>query len=462
MQNDESNKTVETRLGVVGLGQCGGNIAATFAARGYPVLAANTSVSELRSHIRVPEEQRIVLDAQLESWHPRIAEAAALHLGDAELVMVVGGLGGATGGLLGAVVNILIDTGLPVIATGVLPAKTDSFAVRKNALMAINALLETPFESLLLVDNHKLHTAFSDQCVDRYLDACNAAFVHAFERVHRVSVKEDNVPIRSFEQRSFRSAMGGGGVAVFGERELDSTLTHEALLQAMVDIINHNPLLATEYELEDVVSLGSIVIADEEVLAATPAAVFDTYFDEVNLITGGITHDVGIYRAPGKKPRLQVLASGLALPSGLQRLLAELTDEAERVNAKRTAVRGKLKRLDLSALPASLDSSPLPPPSSSRRPLPPPSPPPSKRSRPGPPPLSKSTSPDSQSGDDGPISETDPGAGTKPDGEPVLALDTEDLELVGDNDEEPAADEYSYDSDDAEEEPKVESPEDSD
>jgi len=44
----------------------------------------------------------------------------------------------------------------------------------------------------------------------------------------------------------------------------------------------------------------------------------------------------------------------------------------------------------------------------------------------------------------------------------VLALDTEDLELVGDNDEEPAADEYSYDSDDAEEEPKVESPEDSD
>ncbi len=344
------------RLGIVGLGQCGGNIAARFAARDYPVLCANTSASELRSH-GLPDAQLVQLGSGTETWGASIA-AALDALGAVELVLAIGGLGGGAGGSLATVVHVLDAVDLDVVAVGVLPARTDSFAVKKNALAAINALVEAPFESLVLVDNQKLHGSHSDRSIDRYLAACNESVVEAFDRIHRASEQPGLTPVRSFELRAFKSALSGGGVAVFGEREIDGPLSHEALLQACVDVINHNPLLATDYELEDVVTLGSVVVASHDLLRDTPVAVFDTYYDEIQLLTGGVTHDVGIYRGEVEKPRLSVIASGLRLPSMVQRMLADLTAEAGRVRQKRAGVRQKLSRLDLGSLPAALEAPP--------------------------------------------------------------------------------------------------------
>jgi cell division GTPase FtsZ len=344
------------RLGVIGLGQCGGNIAALFAARGYPAICANTSASELRSH-GLEASRTVQLGNNSDDWRGPIS-AALDELGEVDLVLAIGGLGGLTGGSLATVVHALSERDMPVVAVGVLPAKTDSFAVKKAALSAINHLVDAPFESLVLIDSQKLHGSYSDRSIDRYLASCNEAVVDAFDRIHRASEQPGLVPLRSFELRSFLSAISGGGVAVFGERELEAPLSHDALLQACVDVVNHNPLLATEYELEDAVTLGTIVVASDDVLRETPVKVFDTYFDEVNMLTGGVTHEVGIYRGDVSKPRAHFIVSGLRLPSMVSRMLSELTDEAARMQEKRAGIAKKLRPLDLGALPAVLDTMP--------------------------------------------------------------------------------------------------------
>ena len=337
------------RVGVVGLGQCGGNLATIFAAHGYPAAALNVSFTDLATHA-MSGDAKFILGEDVSSWGGPIAEAAR-SLGQVDLVLAVGGLGGSVGGSLGELVRKLDGVGTSVVAVGVLPAKSDSFGAKRTALAAINDLLEGPFESLVLVDNQKLHALHSGLGVDRYLPACNGAVFDAIARLESAGDTPGLVALRSFEQRAMQSALSGGGVAVFGEMEIDLPLTHEALLHACFEILNNNPVLASEHELEDIVALGSVVIASEEVLEQTPISVFDLYHAETHLVTGGITHDVGIYRGGSEKPRLQVIASGLGLPSSVQRMLNELGEDARRVQAKKTSVRAKLKPLDLTSLP---------------------------------------------------------------------------------------------------------------
>ncbi|MSP25123.1 MAG: hypothetical protein EXR75_08150 [Myxococcales bacterium] len=350
MKDDErASSSAVNKLGVVGLGQCGGNLAALFAARGYPAVALNVSASDLATH-KLAHYAKFRLPEDVSGWGDPIASAAS-YLGEVELLLVIGGLGGSVGGSLGELVRKLHFMGVPVIAAGVMPGKTDSFGAKRTAFAALNDLVDGPFESLILIDNQKLHALHSGLGVDHYLPACNGSVLDAFDRIYHAGDMPGLVPIRSFEQRAFRGALAGGGVTVFGEKEIDGPLTHESLLQACIEIVNNNPLLASEHDLEDIVTLGSVVVASEDLLERTPIAVFDKYHTETHLVTGGIAHDVGIYRGGSGKPRLHIVASGLGLPSSVQRMLDELGEDAKRVEAKRMRVRAKLQRLDLSSLP---------------------------------------------------------------------------------------------------------------
>ena len=47
------------KIGVVGMGQCGGNLAVEFSKKGYEAFALNTSFSDLKSLEDLPKEQRL-------------------------------------------------------------------------------------------------------------------------------------------------------------------------------------------------------------------------------------------------------------------------------------------------------------------------------------------------------------------------------------------------------------------
>jgi cell division GTPase FtsZ len=350
------------QIGIIGLGQCGGNFAAEFAAKGYPALAINTSPIDLRALRGLEEAQRLFIGsagmngtggnlttglARLEAARDAIlAAATALEV---EVFLVVGGLGGGTGGGLGAVVQLLSTLERPVIAWAVLPAGSDNHAAKLNALQAVNALLDAPFDSLAFVDNQKLSAAFANAGIDQYLHEANAAVVTAFDDLNRLHDRADLASIRTFGPEELRQTLLSGGVSVFGSRILDGSLTAESLLVAARETLGEPELFGGGYDLTDLVTASSIVTAHADVLADTPATVFEDFYTDLKQETGGAAHHGGIYQGEEERTRVYFLAGGFPLPARLGELVKEATEEAARFKAK-AAPRSKLKKLDLSAL----------------------------------------------------------------------------------------------------------------
>jgi len=361
-------------IGVVGLGQCGGNIADAFAARGYPAIAVNCASADLAALQHVPVPLRLGVGAAaangsggslrlggeaLRAGGDAVAELVEQVFDDVEIVLAVGGLGGGTGGNLVELVSIVADLEFPVIAMGVLPGLAEGYRLKTNALWAINELVDAPIDSLLLVDNEKLYAKHGNATVETFWAACNESLAAAVDRLNCLASDESLTSVRTFDPNDLRQLVRFGGTTLFGTSTIEGAINRESLLLAFMDAINNSDMLATGVELEDVVVLGSIVTAGSELLSQTSAAVFDDYFREVQLVTNGAAHRFGLYRRSTAGPaQLHVIAAGLPLPGRVHDMLAEATAEAQRFGTKKSQARVRLQRLDLSPLGVQQEPSP--------------------------------------------------------------------------------------------------------
>lgn len=371
---DDGQAQLALRVGIAGLGRCGVNLAAEFSKQGFPALAIDTSMTDLSVRSELGDDQKLYIDAGptggtggsrslgatcLATVADSIRDAIRLELGTVEVVLAVGGLGGGTGGNLSTLTDLIADAGYPVIAVGVLPAASDGYHAKLNALHAVQGLVDARFESLVFVDNDKLHAAFADAPIETFLASCNTLVSESFQTIRLMASAPGLVAIRSFEPQDLLRVLSGGGVTALGHESLAGVIDKDTMLQGFMDVVNQNQLLASEHELEDAVAIGSVFVAPEEILAKTPASVFEAYREEVALLTGDAVHHIGVYKSKVGDARLHVVVSGLAFPSRLHALLAELNSESGRMNEKRAAVKKKLKQLDLSGLDA---MSMIPPP----------------------------------------------------------------------------------------------------
>ena len=353
------------RIGVVGLGQCGGNFAAEFARKGYPAIAVNTSETDLRAVSGMEDAHRVYIGVEglngtggnlqvgagcLEKKSGDITDGMKA-LSGTEALIVVGGLGGGTGGNLAALVHLVATEERPVIAMGVLPASSDSHTAKVNALQGVNELLDAPFEALVMVDNQKLYSVFANAGIDQFLQEGNAAVVTSFDELNALSGQSDYASIRSFDPQEFRHTLLSGGMVVFGSRNIEETLSPESLMGCVGGILADHEHLCSGYELEDAVVVSTVLIGSSDAMADTPATVFQDFNNELKNDTGGAAHHAGIYSGKVDHPRLHVMVGGLPLPARTQELLEEAAQEAERFSSKK-APRTKLKKLDLSGLGA--------------------------------------------------------------------------------------------------------------
>ncbi|MCZ7685065.1 MAG: hypothetical protein M5U28_42365 [Sandaracinaceae bacterium] len=101
------------RFTIVGLGQCGSQIAASFAALGYPAVVVNTSYTDLAAVPHVPEAARVYVglhgrdgtgkDTSLGEYSLResaevVRAAVQVAASRSDALLLCGGLGGGTGG----------------------------------------------------------------------------------------------------------------------------------------------------------------------------------------------------------------------------------------------------------------------------------------------------------------------------------------------------------------------------
>lgn len=362
------------RIGVVGLGRCGGNLAACFAERGYRALAVNTSQTDLRSTDGLANDQRLYVGAEglngaggslavgadsLEARGAEIREAVT-PWSELDALVVAGGLGGGTGGNLGQVVTLLADSGLPVIALAVLPASAESHTAKVNALQGINTLLDAPFEALCVVDNQRLHTAFADAGIEGFLRSGNAALVSAFDALNGVEATGDLTALRRLDPPELRHTLLSGGAVVFGSAPLDGSLRADPVLDTLRSVVTDHEVLGSGYEPGDAVVVSVVLVVGAEALADTPPTALQTLTDAIRRETDGADVHLSLYRGDVAPGRVHVMVGGLPLPGRAQALLEEATAEAERLAARRPPP-SRLRKLDLAGLAGAAGPAPLPP-----------------------------------------------------------------------------------------------------
>ncbi len=358
----ESGRAVS--FGVIGLGQCGGNVAGEFAALGYKTVAINTSQTDLRSLSGLDEDHRLFIGRSAMDGTGRnrrlgleavAASSEALldlctkQLAGVEAYLVVAGLGGGTGGAAAELIRLLGKMNRPVSVLAFLPWKSESHLVKACALRSVNDLLDTDFASLLLVDGQKLFDRHSSAAVAEFLGKGNAQVAWLIDEFNKLSLATDHKSIRSFDPEGFRQVLFSGGVTVLGKTTLDSGLGHDDLLAATKAQIADNEVFAGALALEESLSVAAVVVAGEEALSKTSVGELDGFWAATKDLTDGATLYTGVYVADGASSQLYVMAGGLPLPGRMSELLSEATEEAARFATKKDAKK-RLKKLDLSAL----------------------------------------------------------------------------------------------------------------
>jgi cell division protein FtsZ len=137
------------RFSVIGLGQCGGNLANTFARSGYPSVAINTSLLDLKDLGNIPENRRMHVPYQESDGagkDPRIGEKALqshaspllnqlqAFVQGADAILLVAGLGGGTGSNVPVLASMLKHFNLPIVALVVPLLLLSTACVRPSAL----------------------------------------------------------------------------------------------------------------------------------------------------------------------------------------------------------------------------------------------------------------------------------------------------------------------------------------
>ena len=205
-------------IGIVGLGECGGNLAVEFSKLGYKAVAVNTSYTDLRA-LQLDSSRRIHvgLDGRDGAGQNMALGQRSLEAKADELVQKVGeltdgcdhllvcaGLGGGTGSNVGVLANILARLDLPISVLATLPKNQESSIVKVNSVNAINHFRSADVASIILVDNEKILRAYRSENMRDFYIRANQSAVTILHEMNTVSDHPEYLPIRGFDGEDFR------------------------------------------------------------------------------------------------------------------------------------------------------------------------------------------------------------------------------------------------------------------
>src|SRR5690606_29349874 len=195
----------------IGLGQAGGNIAAEFYRLGYPAMALNTAHTDLSalapsdSQTALSREQRIYIGLDgydgagadlnygrecIRENAARIKQAVRGHTEDADVVLLIAGLGGGTGSALSELVDVLEDLELPVVTLATLPGEHESGIAKVNAARGVSELVKRRPLGWVFADNQRLAQSHGNISLDRYYEAVNQVIVAPLDALNRLNNRE--------------------------------------------------------------------------------------------------------------------------------------------------------------------------------------------------------------------------------------------------------------------------------
>ncbi|MDQ2999654.1 MAG: hypothetical protein M3Y08_00125 [Fibrobacterota bacterium] len=357
--------TTRLKFAVIGLGQCGGNLANSFAKYGYPSMAVNTSILDLKDLANIPENRKIhapLNDTDGAGKDPRIGEKAIFsHLPNiltsiqqfvsgADAILITAGLGGGTGSNIALLGNMLKRFNLPIVALVTIPTNDESALSKVNALRAINRIVGENFDSCIIVDNTKILHQFPDSSLAAFYPQANDYMVKTFTNFNSLSTEFSAKSLISFDNEDFRKVLLSKGILIFGETELASSQinTLDDILPRLKEIWQTSGLMAEGFNFATAASGAISIYAPAAILQKTSSRFLSALGEEFKSLTNGATCYFGLYEVPNSDTiKICTMLGRLTIPVRLQEMLIEASSEGKNLTQK---LAQELPTLDISAL----------------------------------------------------------------------------------------------------------------
>jgi len=357
--------TTRLRFAVVGLGQCGGNLANNFAKSGYPSIAINTSVLDLKDLSHIPDNRKIHIplnESDGAGKDPRIGEKSIYsHLPDilqslqqfvqgADAILLTAGLGGGTGSNVALLGNLLKRFNIPIVTLVTIPTDNESALSKINALRAVNKIVSENFDSCVLIDNAKILQLFPDSSLAAFYPQANEYVVKTFVNFNSLSTEFTAKCLISFDNEDFRKVMLSKGILILGETELDAgeIKSLDEILPRLKGIWETSGLMAEGFNFTTAASGAVCIFAPAEMLQNTSSRFLNLLGEEFKSLTNGANCYFGLYELPsGNTIKISTMLGRLTIPVRLQELLAEASTEGQNLSRK---IQQALPTLDISSL----------------------------------------------------------------------------------------------------------------
>lgn len=320
-------------FGVVGSGQAGSRIAESFYKLGYDAVVVNTAMQDLK-FIDMPDSNKLLLEyglggaakeleigkAAAEQHREQIAELVHDKLASAQMHILCLSLGGGSGaGSCETMVEVLAETGKPLVVITVLPMDTEDAQTKSNALETLSKLAKATqtkkVNNLIVIDNAKIETIYQDISQVDFYSTANRAIVDTIDVFNTLSSMPSSV--KGLDPMEWGKLFTDGeGLTCYGELTVDNFKEDTAIAEAVINNLNSN-LLASGFDLKQAKYVGVIITANADVWKAIPSASINYAMSMINDQCGtpkGVFKGIYTVDSPDNVVKVYSMFSGLGLP----------------------------------------------------------------------------------------------------------------------------------------------------
>ncbi len=340
-----SKKERSIVLGVLGSGQAGSRLAEAFYKLGYDAVAVNTAMQDLK-FIDIPDANKLLLEyglggaakeveigrAAAESHRAEISQLVHEKLGTSQVNVLCLSLGGGSGaGSCETLVELLSETGKPLVVMTVLPMDTEDAQTKSNALETLSKLAKLTqtkkVNNLIVVDNAKIEAIYHDVSQVDFYQTANKAIVEPIDIFNTLSSMPSSV--KGLDPMEWGKLFTDGeGLTVYGELTVDNFAEDTAIAEAVVNNLNGN-LLAGGFDLKQSRYVGVIIAANKDVWSKIPSSSITYAMAMVNDQCGtpkGVFKGIYTIETPDPVVKVYSMFSGLGLPDSR---VAQLRKDAQ-------------------------------------------------------------------------------------------------------------------------------------
>lgn len=356
-----SKKDRSLVFGILGSGQAGSRIAEAFYKSGYDAVVVNTAIQDLK-FIDIPDSNKLLLEyglggaakeieigrAATEAHRADIAQLVHEKLGSSQVNILCLSLGGGSGaGSCETLVDLLVESGKPLVVMTVLPMDTEDAQTKSNALETLAKLAKLTqakkVNNLIVVDNAKIESIYHNVSQMDFYKVANKAIVEPIDVFNTLSSAPSDVkPLDPMEWGKLFT--DGEGLTVYGELTVENFKEETSIAEAIINNLDGN-LLAGGFDLKQSKYVGVIVTANKEVWAQIPSASITYAMHMVNDQCGtpkGVFKGIYTVETPDPVVKVYSIFTGLGLPDSR---VAQLKKDAQ---SHMQTVKGKDEQRNLS------------------------------------------------------------------------------------------------------------------